>query len=131
MPNDTRQPKVVLDRPAAVVSRNLIPITEAARSCGWKRANTFREQFLATEEEAIAMGLTYDERGRAVVDAAAVAAAVATVEAKRAIRGVDWRIKNLKRHAKARPTQRQAKPKLRRCQKAQSIGEPRRDERGT
>ncbi|MHB0964694.1 MAG: hypothetical protein ACYC5V_15960 [Gemmatimonadaceae bacterium] len=38
-------------------TQGLITIAEAARICGWKRANTFREKFLVTVDDATAMGL--------------------------------------------------------------------------
>jgi hypothetical protein len=83
-----------------------ILIAEAARRCGWRRANTFRERFLATEDAAAAMGLTYDEEGRAWVDSAAVAEAVREVETERAARDPNWRVQNLGAHARRRPPQR-------------------------
>ena len=91
---------------AALAAPELILVAEAARRCGWQRANTFRERFLASDEEACAMGLSYDEDGRAVVDSAAVAGAVEKVKRERAERDPRWRIKNLKRHGRVRPAKR-------------------------
>lgn len=102
-----RTPKSVQpNTPQPPVPREFVLISEAARRCGWRRANTFREKFLATEEDAASMGLAYDEHGRAVVDSSAVEAAVATVERERASREPDWRVKNLGRYARPRPTKR-------------------------
>ena len=106
----------------ALVSAALIGIAEAARRCGWTRANTFRERFLETEEDATAMGLIYDPDGRALVDAAAVAIAVGKVEKQRADRNPGWRIKNLGVHARQRPNVRPAKRKR---------GRPRKTSKGT
>lgn len=102
MPRAPRNPQSSPEPVRAL--RELILVAEAARRCGWKRPNTFRERFLATEEEASAMGLAYDEHGRAVVDARAVEAAVAKVQSERASRDPGWRLKNLGRYARTRPT---------------------------
>lgn len=81
-------------------------IKDAAARCGWKRANTFREWFLASEDDARAMGLEYDDDGRATVDAQAVEEAVRVVEQARAARARDWRVRNLGEHARKRPRKR-------------------------
>lgn len=106
-----------MPQPEQPESPELILIAEAARRCGWRRANTFRERFIASDKEALAMGLAYDERGRALVDAASVAVAVATIERERAERAPDWRIKNLKGHARTRPETRPPKSKRKRRRK--------------
>jgi hypothetical protein len=49
------------------------------------------------------MGLEYDARGRAVVDAAKVAEKVCKLEAERAA-DPHWRIRNLGDYARTRPT---------------------------
>jgi len=90
--------------------QDLITIAEAARICGWKRANTFREKFLATVDDATAMGLCYDAEGRALVPVDAVAAKAQAEVATRAARG-NWRLSNLKKHLRERPKKR---PKTRR-----------------
>lgn len=90
---------------AASAPRQLILVAEAARQCGWRRANTFRERFLVTEADAVAMGLEYDEHGRAVVDAAAVAAAALQVAREKAARAPNWRVRNLGAHAQRRSKQ--------------------------
>lgn len=87
---------------AAQAPRQLILVAEAARQCGWRRANTFRERFLVTDADAVAMGLAYDEHGRAVVDAAAVAAAALQVAREKAARAPNWRVRNLGAHAQRR-----------------------------
>lgn len=87
---------------AAPAPSQLILIAEAARQCGWRRANTFRERFLVTEADAVAMGLAYDEHGRAVVDTAAVAAAALQVAREKADRAPNWRVRNLGVHAQRR-----------------------------
>jgi hypothetical protein len=104
---------------APTSTENLITIAEAARICGWKRANTFREKFLATVDDATAMGLYYDAEGRALVPVDAVAAAAETEAAVRAARG-NWRLKNLKAYARQRPAakKRKKRPKSRRRRSA-------------
>ena len=91
-------------------TQDLITIAEAARICGWKRANTFREKFLVTEDDAIAMGLCYDADGRALVPVNAVAAAAEKEVAVRAARG-NWRLANLKAHRRERPKKRREAPR--------------------
>lgn len=83
-----------------------ISISEAARRCGWRRANTFRERFLSSAEDAIELGLEYDSDGRAVVDAHAVEDRVRQVKDERSARPRDWRIRNLGDHARPRPARR-------------------------
>ena len=81
-----------------------VTIKSAAHACGWKRANTFRERFLATVEDATMMGLRYDELGRAYVDVQAVEAAARKMATERAKRSPTWRIKNLGDYAVVRPS---------------------------
>ena len=90
--------------PAPPSCQDFITIAEAARRFGWKRANTFREKFLSSEEEAAAMGLRYDEdgQGRALVRVDAVEAMVKAEKERRASRG-NWRTINLAEHARRRP----------------------------
>lgn len=104
MPRTIRKPQSapIQDAPP----RELILVAEAARRCGWRRANTFRERFLGTEGEALTMGLSYDEQGRAIVAAQAVAVAVAQLAKERAARPLNWRLANLGKHARARATKR-------------------------
>lgn len=85
------------------IAGDYITITAAAHACGWKRANTFRERFLSTVEDAVAMGLRYDECGRAYVDAVAVEAAAQRMADERANRSPTWRIENLGDYAGVRP----------------------------
>lgn len=85
-----------------------ILVSEAARRCGWRRANTFRERFLSCEEDALAMGLAYDADDRAVVDADAVDERVRQVEEERASRPPGWRLRNLGDHARPRPARRRS-----------------------
>ena len=98
--------------------QDLITIAEAAQICGWKRANTFREKFLVTQADAVAMGLCYDPDGRALVPVAAVAAKAQQEETQRAARG-NWRLANLKEHKRKRPEKR-PKPRRRKPQRRKS-----------
>lgn len=92
----------------APASPKLILLAEATRCCGWRRTNTFRERFLATEADADAMGLAYDEHGRAMVEAAAVVAAAQQVAREKAARAPNWRARNLGAYARPRPKERPA-----------------------
>ena len=107
MPRSTQHRTTANDAPSSLVCQppggDYITIKAAAHACGWKRANTFRERFLATEEDAIAMGLRYDELGRAHVDAVAVEAAALMMATERANRSPTWRIENLGDYAGIRP----------------------------
>lgn len=107
MPRSTSLRSTATDASASRVSEPLasdcITIRAAAHACGWKRANTFRERFLSTVEDAVAMGLRYDECGRAYVDAVAVEAAAQKMAAERANRSPTWRIENLGNYRGVRP----------------------------
>lgn len=94
-------------KPSSILATSPAPpkkmlVAEAARRCGWRRANTFRERFLSTDVDAAAMGLDYDERGRAVVDATAVTSAAAQVTREKAARPRNWRVHNLGAYARKR-----------------------------
>jgi hypothetical protein len=80
-----------------------ITIAEAPKRCGWRRLNTFRERALSSDAVRGRFGLAYDSAGRAVVDAAKVAALVHELHAERTRRG-NWRARNLGDHARPRRT---------------------------
>ena len=75
-------------------------LKEAARICGYKRPNTFREKFLTTEScgELVA-GI--DAAGRLQLHAERVEELAKQLEYERAARG-NWRPRNLGNYAKKR-----------------------------
>jgi hypothetical protein len=106
MPRSSSHRVTAHETPAATVpapAREYLTIKAAAAACGWKRANSFRERWLATREDAVMMGLWYDERGCAYVDADAVEVAAQKIATERAERVPNWRIKNLGAYARPRP----------------------------
>ena len=77
-----------------------VTVKDAAAGCGWARANAFREHFLATDNDAKAMGLTYEVQGCAIVDATAAQWAAQYAATERAQRAPNWRLENLGAYAR-------------------------------
>lgn len=73
-------------------------LKEAARLCSYRRVNTFRERFLATDDDYARLVVGFDSHGRLMLHADHVDEIARALREERANRG-NWRRRNLGNYA--------------------------------